>query len=320
MNSVLPFEVLRFGDSSKGPRLLIIAGVHGDEFLPMLAVRELIRQFKSDPDQAGRLQGELTLIPVVNRSAFQRGQRCGADGKDLARTCPGRKEGTQTEQLAWALAQEIHRADFLIDLHTGGRELCVLPLAGYMLHPEESIRNQQREMAQAFQLPFVWGTTPELPGRSLSVARDQAVPAIYVEYLGAHRELTEIARLSKQGTPGMAGHPLVEGCWNVMRSLRIWDQPARNDITPEIVEDNRQGSGHMQVSHPAPATGFLDWRVPLGEQLTAGTLLARIVSETGQTCSSVLAEQTGRLVAMRDYPRVTQGDAVAVIAEKSDRT
>ena len=39
-------------------------------------------------------------------------------------------------------------------------------------------------MARAFNLPLIWGTDASLEGRSLSVARDAAVPAIYAEYLG----------------------------------------------------------------------------------------------------------------------------------------
>lgn len=42
-------------------------------------------------------------------------------------------------------------------------------------------------MARAFGLPLIWGTDPTLPGRSLSVARDANVPAIYAEYLGGGR-------------------------------------------------------------------------------------------------------------------------------------
>src|SRR5688572_30203089 len=46
---------------SAGPHLLITAGVHGDEFEPMAAVRQLIRTL--DPR---RLRGRMTLVPVVN--------------------------------------------------------------------------------------------------------------------------------------------------------------------------------------------------------------------------------------------------------------
>ena len=123
------------------------------------------------------LRGRVTLVPVVNEAAFWRGQRVADDGLDLARTCPGRADGSVTERIAHALSTLIGSADFYIDLHDGGKQLQVLPLAGYMLHPDPQILDRQRAMARAFNLPIVWGTDPRLEGRSLSVAREARVPA-----------------------------------------------------------------------------------------------------------------------------------------------
>ncbi len=307
-----------FGGQLPGPHLLITAGVHGDEYLPMLAVRELCRRLTSDPQLACGLRGTLTLIPVVNHSAFVRGHRLGEDGLDLARTCPGRADGSLTERVACELSQHIAAADYYVDLHTGGTELCVAPLAGYMLHPEKKILEQQRRLAKAFQLPCVWGTSAELHGRSLSVARDAGVPAIYVEYLGAHRELSEVARGGVQAEAGE--HPLVAGCLNVMRHLHMLDGAEVSGQCQEIVEDWRPGSGHMQVCHPAPESGFLTVRAALGQSVSAGEVLAEITSVTEQTTHSVLAQHKGTVVVLREYPRINQGDSVAVIAENHEAT
>ena len=48
--------------------LLIIAGVHGDEFEPMVAVRRLWNECYSIA-----IRGRLTLMPIVNEPAFHRG-------------------------------------------------------------------------------------------------------------------------------------------------------------------------------------------------------------------------------------------------------
>ena len=76
-----------------GPHLLITGGVHGDEFEPMAAVRRLMAEI--DPQA---LRGKLSLVPIVNESAFRLGRRTGEDGKDLARTCPGREDGSLTAE------------------------------------------------------------------------------------------------------------------------------------------------------------------------------------------------------------------------------
>ncbi len=308
------FEYREFAGDRDGPQLLITAGIHGDEYLPMLAVKELIDRFDSNAELLGSLSGSLTLIPIANQSAYTRGNRCGADNIDLARVFPGAPNGNPTEQLACALSDRIRKSDFFVDLHTGGTELCVFPLAGYTLHRDQSILERQRKMAVAFGLPFVWGTSADLQGRSLSLARDCGVPAIYVEYLGAHRELAEA--LSGTAQSRMPDHPLVAGCLNIMRHLGMLPELSEPlSGAPEVVEDARPGAGHMQVSHPAPATGFFVPAVELGQSIAKGELLAEIVDATSRSRHQVFSQQSGRVVVMRDYPRIDRGDAVAVIAE-----
>src|SRR6185369_4089960 len=137
-------------------------------------------------------------------------------------------------QTAHALSELISAADYYVDLHTGGLALAVWPLAGYMLHADASVLEKQRTMARAFNLPVVWGTDHRLDGRSLSVARDANVPAIYVEYLGGG------------GCLDAGVTAMVEGCLNVMAELRMIDHTRRPSRVEFVIEDPRPGSGHMQ--------------------------------------------------------------------------
>src|SRR6478735_759498 len=210
-----------------GPLLLITGGVHGDEFEPMVAIRRLMTVV--NPTE---LCGELTLVPVVNEAAFLRGNRVAEDGLDLARTCPGKADGSITEQIAHALSELIQRADYYVDLHTGGTALAVWPMTGYVLHPDAAVLEKQRLMARAFNLPVIWGTDHRLEGRSLSVARDAKVHAIYAEYLGG-------GRCSPAGVDAY-----FDGCLSVMAALGMLERatiPSRVQIE---VEDSRPNSGH----------------------------------------------------------------------------
>ena len=162
-----------------GPNLLILGGIHGDEFESMWAIRRLKSAVIPDV-----LKGSVTLVPVVNEAAFWRGQRTAEDELDLARTCPGRPDGSVTERVAYAVSTLIREADYLIDLHSGGLIMQFYPTVGYTLHPDSDVLNVQRRMARAFNMPIIWGTTSRLDGRTLSVARDARVPAIYAEWMG----------------------------------------------------------------------------------------------------------------------------------------
>jgi predicted deacylase len=285
-----------FAGPEPGPHLLITGGVHGDEFEPMAAIRRLIDRFRKTPP----LRGSVTLVPVVNEPAFRRGSRVADDGLDLARTCPGRPGGSITERIAHELSQLIRAASYYIDLHTGGTRLRVLPLTGYTLHSNAEVLAKQRRMARAFGLPVIWGTDPNLEGRSLSVARDANVPAIYAEYHGGGCD-----------PDGIAAY--VAGCLRVLADLGvIADAPGAPGSPPLVVEDLRPGSGHMQVNHPAPCDGFFEAAVCLGQRVKEGDLLGTITDALGQNCEAVRAAYSGLIIVLHTFARVDAGTGVAV--------
>jgi predicted deacylase len=288
---------------SPGSRLLITGGVHGDEFEPMAAVRRLMSAIDAE-----QLHGDVTLIPVVNEPAFRRGQRTAEDGLDLARVCPGRADGSITEQIAHELSRYIRAADLYIDLHTGGTRLCVLPLCGYSLHKNAVVLDRQRCMARAFGLSLIWGTDPNLDGRSLSVARDANVPAIYAEYLGG-------GRFDSTGVEAY-----VRGCLNVMAECGLLPgSPWSPGLPPLIVEDDRPGSGHIQVNHPAPCGGFFEAAVTLGQQVRPGDVLGRVVDPLEKRVETICARYAGMVIVLHTFARVDDGVSVAVILEDGQR-
>ena len=286
----------------EGPHLLVTAGVHGDEYEPMAAVRRL-----TEVARPGELRGRLTLVPVVNESAFERSSRLGEDGLDLARTCPGRADGSLTERVAFELSELIRTADYYIDLHTGGAVLQLVPLVGYGLHPDPDVLGAQRRMARAFGLDFIWGTTAELEGRTLSVARDARVPAIYSEWKGGAFDAAGV-------------DVLVKGCLGVMAELKMIDRRSRATVPspvegPLVIEDPRPASGHMQVCHPASEAGFFQPAVPLGQKVAKGDLLGHICDVLGTCKRPQLACQSGMVIGLRATGSVDRDTALAVIVE-----
>jgi predicted deacylase len=286
-----------------GPQLLITGAVHGDEFEPMAAIRRLIDRFESDENLNTAIRGSVTFVPVVNEAAFLRGHRCADDGLDLARVCPGRADGSITERTARALSDLIESADFYIDLHTGGTEFAVLPLAGYSIHSDAKVLETQRRMAKAFNLPTVWGTAGNLDGRSLSVARDANVPAIYTEYLGSASCCDE----------GIVAY--VDGCLNVIAELGMLDREPAKDQVERIVENPQPGSGHMQVCNPSPITGYFEPAVSLGDEVKVGDSLGTVFNVTGSDRREIVAGQSGIVLVLRTFPRVHEGESVGVILE-----
>lgn len=287
-----------------GPRLLILAGIHGDEYEPIAAVRRLAQRIDGQ-----RLCGNVTLVPVANHPAYLQRSRTGTDRLDLARTFPGRRDGQPTEQIAHALTDLIAEADYLIDLHTGGLAMQISPLVGYMLVSDSATRQAQRVMANAFGLPIVWGTSAALQGRSLSAARDANVPAIYAEWGG-----------------GGGCHPdgvdaYVQGCLQVMGTLQMTSDPLNiPQIDRLMVEDNRDTSGHLQINYPAPCAGFYEPAVALDALVVPGDTLGHLYDPLTFHSTEILSTQRGRLITQRVLPAVEAGDCLAVILEQNAMT
>lgn len=283
---------------AEGPHLLIIGGVHGDEWEPMVACRRLIRLFAQSLEQ-----GCVTIAPVVNPEAFHYGRRAANDGRDLARTFPGKADGSITERVAARVTRLIQSVDYLIDLHTAGVMGQIVGLSGYMLHSDPKILEQQRQMARAFNVPVIWGTPSNVEGRSLSVARDAGIPSIYAEISGGSAcDLKAVERY-------------VDGCLNVAGGLGLLRRPAPASVVQYVVEDKRDASGFLQGMHPAPWDGFFEPAVKPGDRIVSEGLLGRISDTLGERVEDMRAQKSGVVLFIRTLPSVRKGDALGGVLE-----
>ncbi|MBO9618321.1 MAG: succinylglutamate desuccinylase/aspartoacylase family protein [Niabella sp.] len=282
-----------------GPRVLIVAGVHGDEYEPMLAVMNLRREIQ---EVLG--SGTVTLIAVANESAYRAGTRTGSDALDMARTCPGKQEGTETEVAAFVLSGHIRECDYLIDLHTGGALFELFPLCGYMLHPDKQILKAQRLMAAAFNLPLIWGTDARPEGRTLSVARDSGIPAIYAEYGGGNE------------VRGSIVDAYVKGCLGVLAHLNMLKADVFNNSNSEVVyqvEDDQPDSGFLQGKMLSAAEGIFIPRVKVGAMVEKGEEWGTVFDPVDGRAHPVFAEASGLVLFVRKYPTVAVGASLGGI-------
>lgn len=281
-----------------GPHILLTAGVHGDEYEPMLAAFEL-KEYLSDK----LLMGSVTIVPVVNESAYSKGDRFGEDHLDLARICPGNQNGSSSERYAFQISSLIKQANYLIDMHTGGLAHNIFPLAGFMLHPSKEVLNKQRAMALAFNLPVIWGTDYQPNGRTLSVARDENIPAIYLEYGGGSGIREEVIKAYK------------EGFLNLLRSFNMLAGTVKN--IPEEkrfwVEDARPNSGYFQGKMPSPSDGVFMAEVKPGECIKKGNLFGVIKDPKSGRHTGIYADIGGIILSVRVSVRVHVGDALGSI-------
>jgi predicted deacylase len=291
-------ETIVITGTDSGPHLLISGGVHGDEYESMAAIRRLQKEIRPES-----LSGKVTLAPVMNEPAFENYARTGPDGLDLARIFPGTPEGSISERVACAGAQLIESADYYIDLHTGGLAMKILPMSGYVLHADPEILDTQRRMARAFNLPVIWGTHAGLDGRSLSIARDANIPAIYAEWGGGG------------GCDPVGVEDYVNGCLNVIAELGMLERNPPESRVEHVAEDNRPNAGYMQINYNSQSSGYFEPAAKLGDMMRTGGIIGTILSPAGDIIESMPSIQTGLLLTLRALPRVEKGDCLAVIID-----
>ena len=176
----LDVPVIELTGAADGPRLTVIAGVHGCEYASMAAVRQW-----SATLEARQLCGTVRAVPVLNLPAFRARTPFVVpdDGKNLNRCFPGDPAGTLAERLAHAaFTQLIMGSDAFIDAHCGDLPEALEPFCLYEAGPSE---DRALALAVAYGLGYVIRQQPG-PGRAVAgttsaAAAEVGIPAITAE-------------------------------------------------------------------------------------------------------------------------------------------
>jgi len=294
---LLAFHAVVVRGAVPGATCLVTGGVHGDEYEGPIAIQDLYASL--DP---ATLAGTFVGVPIINGPAFTAGMREGGwDHQNLARIFPGSPTGTLSERIAHALTEYlVTQADFYLDMHAAGTLYATKRFSGYQLC-DNATNAVQRAAAIAFGLDLVWGTTA-LPGRSMSSARDKAVPAIYVEMQGEGRARPEDLALAR------------DGIQNVMRYLDML--PGEYPRNAEIAFDQSgEDAGHLQIDHLSPTSGLFVPSVQVWDAVEAGQMLGEVRHPDGTVLAAVPAMRSGRVLFLRTFPRVFSGDFLCYVIQ-----
>jgi predicted deacylase len=143
----IPIASIRNGE---GPRVVLMAGNHGDEYEGQVILSKLIREL--DP---GDLRGGLVILPMANYPAAEAGLRTSPiDDGNLNRSFPGEPHGTPTRAIAHYIESVLlGDADYLIDLHSGGSSLDYLPAMLTSWEEGDPDNARRKALLEAFGLP-----------------------------------------------------------------------------------------------------------------------------------------------------------------------
>ena len=272
-----------------GPTLVCTAGVHGDEYEGIQTLFDVFSSLQSES-----MSGDFLAVPVANPPAFWEGTRTSPlDGENLARAFPGSPEGSPTEVVAWHLDQFFFsRADFYLDLHSGGVRYLMPSLVGYDASDERS-----RRAAEAFGSAVLWGHPNTPLGRTVSAAKTRGIPFLYTEARGAGRIHPADLRLYRRGV------------FNLLRHLSIL--PGEPEET--ACQYHLFGDGNIDESVLASDRGFLIPRVELLQQVQRGGELGILTDLLGRTIERYTAPRDGVVVLIHACPLVTPRESVFLV-------
>lgn len=273
-----------------GPVLAITAGIHGGEYVPMVAVR----QFTGDLDPA-RMRG--TVVASLQSSPVAFAQRMAfvnpLDGKNLNRSFPGDPAGGPTARLAaWLWENLLSRADYFIDCHCGDLPEALESFAGIAAGPDGTVSEQARAAADCFDVVRI--IVDRTGGSTIVQAARAGVTAVLVEVGGQGRWTQAEADVQRHG---------------LIRAARLAGiLPADSDPRPHLplFEDA------ADVLSDRHALWFPE--VEPGATVTKGTRLGRLEDALAETILDVLAPADGVLIYGLSSLAAVPGDLLASIA------
>ncbi|MBY5982838.1 N(2)-acetyl-L-2,4-diaminobutanoate deacetylase DoeB [Halomonas sp. DP5Y7-2] len=292
---MIPVTVVANGE---GPTALLTGGNHGDEYEGITALQKLSVSLKPE-----EVQGRVIIVPMMNTPAAQVGRRTSPmDGGNLNRSFPGDPDGSVTEKIADYFTREmVPMADIVLDLHSGGRTLDIIPFgASHVLDNPEQQR-QALEGAKAFGAPYAMMMF-ELDAAALfdTVVESQGKVFIATELGGGGTSTPESLAITERGIDNILIHFGLKQGEVAMPETQVYlDMP--------------DASCYVQSEH----TGLLELTHALGDSVQRGDVIARVydMTRSGAKPIEYQAERDGILAARRFPAQVNMGDTIAVIAE-----
>jgi predicted deacylase len=290
-------ETITITSQNAGPTVAILAGVHGDEYEGVIAALSLARSLPKE-----LVSGSIKIVSPAHPSAWQNCNRISPiDGANLARVFPGSKNGSATEQLAHAITEQVIKfADVLIDLHSAGTNFEMPFLCGFHAGSHNWCKESER-LANVFNADFTWHHNGEPDyGRSLTVAYEQQIPAIYIEGHGGR----SIRRTDLDG--------YTDGVRRVLQDLKMLSAaPQTNGNTIQVI-----GSGNTDAGLVASVDGYLVTHVKVGDRVSTGEVIAEIIDISGVVLMTLCATQTCYIMLFRRDAKVSTGDTICITAKE----
>jgi uncharacterized protein len=298
--TTIPISIVH--GSQPGPVLALIAGNHGYEYTPIIALQRLLTRL--DPKQTS---GTVILVHIANMPSFLKRTiyYSPVDGKNLNRVYPGKDDGTISERIAFQITRAvIERSDYLIDLHCGDGNESLRPYSYWDVNaggPAVVERSKQLALAFGFDHIVMDRDRPTDPIKSVycsTTATTRGKPAITIESGGLGITDNEsIARIE-------------HGVINVMRLLKMIQGAPQMVEHPLFIDRN--------AVLRSDVTGIFYPLVERGHAVMKGTLMDYVTDFFGKKVFELRAPFNATVLYILGTPPVSQGEPLAMVGHIAD--
>lgn len=289
--------------SGTGPRVAVVAGIHGDELEGLYVCHRLAVWLEQLQETAPDcLAGTVELYPAANTLGLDTITRgLPVFNTDLNRSFPGAPDGPLPGRLADALMAALAGARLVVDIHASNIYLREIP----QVRINQQFSASLVPLAQRLNLDLIWlhGASTVLETTVAHSLNDGGTPCLVVE-MGVGMRIT----------PDYC-EQLVAGILTVWRDAGVLapdtSLPAISR-TPLIADDSNVHYLNAQTSgmFVAAASHWTDVR--------RGELLGTIVSPfNGAVLSEVRSPVNGILFTLREYPLVYEGSLMARVMART---
>lgn len=286
----MPVEVI-YGEEP-GPRLLVCAAVHGDEINGIEIVRQLLPLLSPQ-----NLRGALIAVPIVNVPAFLTQSRYLPDRRDLNRSFPGSKSGSQASRIAHTVMENVvKQSTHAIDIHTAAQYRKNVPQIRTNLNNDEC-----RDLAVAFGAPVIVHAA-ERDGSLRMAAGSVGIPTIVYEGGEACRFDPDAIEVGLAGVLGVM-HQLEMVSAKDVHIKKVRKQSPAPPSSFASSRWVRASRGGLFRSHVQP-----------GQIVAKDQFLGFIADAFGEGMSTVRAPKAGMVIGIHCNPVVHHGDAVIHLA------
>jgi len=278
-HTMIDLPVFVYRGKKKGPRLLIMAGIHGDELNGVETIRRLIVSKSVIPNR-----GMVVAVPIVNVYGFLNKSRYLPDGRDLNRSFPGTKTGSLASRVAHTMMNEILPViDYGVDLHTGGANDNYPQMRCTFDVPDNL------NLARAFAPPFIINS--KLRDDSLRKAVHEMGKTMLVFEGGEALRFDELA--IKEGMNGIK---------RLMKYLKMSNANPRKLKKPVEI----QSTAWIRARNSGIYRAFVEY----GEKVSRKQIIASITDPFGETEYKIRSSTDGYVIGIRSLPVVNRGDAL----------